>query len=145
MRALLQRVSQAEVRVNGHAIASIGPGLMILLGVGHGDTAETAGRLAEKTASLRIFEDQDGKTNLSVLDTCGAALVVSQFTLYADTRRGRRPSFTDAAPPDLAAQLVERFAGSLESLGVPVQCGEFGARMEIALVNQGPMTILLES
>ena len=120
-------------------------GLLILLGVGHGDTAETADRLAEKTATLRIFEDADGKTNLSVLDTAGSALVISQFTLYADTRRGRRPSFTDAAPPDLAESLVERFAKALESLGLPVQRGEFGARMEIALVNQGPMTVLLES
>ena len=131
--------------VNGDTIASIGPGLLILLGVGHGDTAEIADRLAEKTASLRIFEDQAGKTNLSMLDTGGAALVVSQFTLYADTRRGRRPSFTDAASPDLAQLLVERFAETLASLGAPVQRGEFGARMEISLINQGPMTILLES
>lgn len=145
MKALLQRVTRAHVRIDGETIAAIGPGLLILLGVGHADGAETARKLAEKTATLRIFEDAEGKTNLSVLDVGGAALVVSQFTLYADTRRGRRPSFTDAALPESAEPLVRRFADSLGQLGVPVETGSFGARMEIELVNQGPMTILLES
>ncbi|HUF38882.1 MAG TPA: D-aminoacyl-tRNA deacylase [Anaerolineales bacterium] len=144
MKALLQRVSRAQVSVNGAAIASIGEGLLVLLGVGHADTAEVARRLAEKVATLRVFEDEGGKTNLSVIDTGGAVLVVSQFTLYADTSRGRRPSFTGAALPEQARPLVESFAGALSTLGVPVQSGEFGARMEIALVNDGPMTILLE-
>jgi D-tyrosyl-tRNA(Tyr) deacylase len=145
VKALLQRVSEAQVRIGGETIAAIGPGLLILLGVGYSDSMEIARKLAEKIATLRIFEDADGKTNLSVLDAGGAALVISQFTLYADTRRGRRPSFTDAAAPELAGPLVDSFTAYLEALGVPVRSGEFGARMEIALVNQGPMTILLES
>ncbi len=145
MKALIQRVSDAQIRIGGETIAAIGPGLLILLGVAHTDTVEIARKLADKVATLRIFEDADGKTNLSVLDASGSALVVSQFTLYADTRRGRRPSFTDAAAPEHARPLVDTFAASLATLGVPVRTGEFGARMEITLVNQGPMTILLEA
>jgi D-tyrosyl-tRNA(Tyr) deacylase len=145
LKALLQRVTQAHVNVAGETIAAIGPGLLILLGVGLEDDKAGAGRLAEKIAGLRIFEDGEGKTNLSVLDTGGAALVISQFTLYADTKRGRRPSFTNAARPEVAEPLVEHFVASLEAQGVPVRTGEFGALMEIGLVNHGPMTILLES
>ena len=144
MRALLQRVRSGSVTVEGRRVAEIGPGLVILLGVGHGDTEETARALAEKTAALRIFEDDQGKMNLSVRDAGGSALVVSQFTLYADTRRGRRPSFTDAALPDLARPLVDRFAGFLKDLGVPTRQGEFGAYMQVEILNDGPVTILLE-
>jgi D-tyrosyl-tRNA(Tyr) deacylase len=145
MKALLQRVTEARVDVAGETIAAIGPGLLVLLGVGPGDDEANAARMAEKVAMLRVFEDDEGKTNLSVLDTGGDALVVSQFTLYADTSRGRRPSFTGAARPAAAEPLVEAFARALRENGVPVQVGEFGAMMEIALVNHGPMTILLET
>jgi D-aminoacyl-tRNA deacylase len=144
MRAVLQRVRRGKVTVDGRAVAEIGPGLVILLGVGHGDSEETARALAEKTAYLRIFEDDQGKMNLSIRDIGGQALVVSQFTLYADTRRGRRPSFTDAALPDLARPLVDRFAQFLAELGVPSQTGEFGARMLVEIENDGPVTIILE-
>lgn len=144
MRTVIQRVSSASVTVDGDVIAEIGPGLVILVGIGHADTDSQARELAEKIAFLRIFEDGDGKTNRSVLDAGGEALVVSQFTLLADTRRGRRPSFTDAAAPDTAAAIVVRFAEYLRDLGVPVKTGRFGAHMKIALENDGPMTILLE-
>ena len=144
MRALLQRVSKASVTVNGQTISDIGKGLLILLGVGHGDGEEQAKFLAEKVANLRIFEDNRGKTNLSVLDVKGEAIVVSQFTLYADARKGRRPSFTDAALPDLAAPLVDRFAELLRGHGVPTQTGKFGAHMEVEIHNDGPVTIWLE-
>ncbi len=144
MRAILQRVSKASVTVEGQAISSIGPGLLILLGVGHGDGEEQAAFLADKIANLRIFEDEAGKTNLSVLDVGGAAIVVSQFTLYADTRKGRRPSFTDAALPDVAAPLVERFVELLRAQGVPTQTGQFGAHMQVEIHNNGPVTIWLE-
>lgn len=144
MRAVLQRVSRAAVSVEGRVIAEIGPGLLILVGAGAGDDESQPGELAEKVANLRIFEDGEGKTNRSVLDVGGAALVVSQFTLYADTRRGRRPSFTDAARPEIAEPLVEQFAAALQAAGVPVRMGQFGAHMEISLVNDGPMTIILE-
>ena len=144
MRAILQRVSKASVTVEGQAISSIGPGLLILLGVGHGDGEEQAAFLADKIANLRIFEDEAGKTNLSVLDMSGAAIVVSQFTLYADTRKGRRPSFTDAALPDVAAPLVERFVELLRAQGVPTQTGQFGAHMQVEIHNNGPVTIWLE-
>lgn len=144
MRLLLQRVSEARVTVDGKTIAGIGRGLLILVGVGRGDGKEQARDLAEKTVHLRIFDDEDGKTNLSVRDVNGEALVVSQFTLYADTSRGRRPGFTDAALPDAAAPLVDLFASLLESHGVPTQTGRFGAHMQVGLVNDGPMTILLE-
>jgi D-tyrosyl-tRNA(Tyr) deacylase len=144
MRAILQRVSKASVTVDGQVISSIGPGLLILLGIGHGDGEEQAAFLADKIANLRIFEDEAGKTNLSVLDVQGAAIVVSQFTLYADTRKGRRPSFTDAALPDVAAPLVERFVELLRGQGVPTQTGKFGAHMQVEIHNNGPVTIWLE-
>ncbi|HLF90512.1 MAG TPA: D-aminoacyl-tRNA deacylase [Anaerolineales bacterium] len=144
MRALIQRVQRGSVTVNGEKIAVIGPGLVILIGIGPEDAEEQATYLAEKIANLRIFEDDQGKTNRSVLDTGGEAIVVSQFTLYADTRRGRRPSFTDAAPPEIAGPLVDRFAELLRIQGVPAYTGAFGAYMQVELVNDGPMTIWME-
>lgn len=144
MRALIQRVSSGKVSVGGQTIAQIGQGLVILLGIGHGDGEEQAVYLAEKIANLRIFEDDQGKTNLSVLDIGGEAIVVSQFTLYADTRKGRRPSFINAADPDVAAPLVERFAELLRGQGVPTQTGQFGAHMLVEIDNDGPVTIWLE-
>ena len=144
MRALLQRVSRASVKINGQTISAIGNGLLILVGVGHGDGEEQAKFLAEKIATLRVFEDEQGKTNLSILDVKGEAIVVSQFTLYADTRKGRRPSFTDAALPDVAEPLVGRFIESLRGQGVPTQPGQFGAHMEVEIHNDGPVTIWLE-
>lgn len=144
MRALIQRVSSGKVSVDAQAIAQIGHGLVILLGIGHGDGDEQAGYMAEKIANLRIFEDQAGKTNLSVLDVAGEALVVSQFTLYADTRKGRRPSFIHAAAPEVAAPLVERFAELLRGYGVPTQTGQFGGHMLVEIQNDGPVTIWLE-
>jgi D-tyrosyl-tRNA(Tyr) deacylase len=144
MRALIQRVSKASVTVDGQTISRIGKGLLILLGVGHNDTEQQAGFLAEKVANLRIFEDEQGKTNLSVLDVKGEAIVVSQFTLYADTRKGRRPSFIDAALPEVAEPLVNRFAELLRGHGVPTRSGKFGAHMEVEIHNDGPVTIWLE-
>lgn len=144
MRALIQRVSSGKVTVDNQAIAQIGRGLVILLGIGHGDGQEQAAYLAEKVANLRVFEDEQGKTNLSILDVGGEAILVSQFMLYADTRKGRRPSFTDAALPDLAAPLVERFAELLRGHGVPTQTGQFGAHMLVEIHNDGPVTIWLE-
>jgi D-aminoacyl-tRNA deacylase len=144
MRALLQRVSSASVSVEGQIIARIGAGLAILVGVGHSDQEGEADFLADKIANLRIFEDSGGKVNLSLLDVQGEALVVSQFTLYADVRKGRRPSFTDAAPPDHARPLVERFAQQLRAQGVPTQTGEFGAHMLVEIHNDGPVTIFVE-
>jgi D-tyrosyl-tRNA(Tyr) deacylase len=144
MRAILQRVRYGKVSVAERTIAEIGPGVVILLGVGHGDTEEQARYLAEKIVHLRIFEDEAGKINRSLLDTGGQAVVVSQFTLYADTRKGRRPSFTDAALPEAAMPLIEAFAGHLRALGVPTQTGEFGAHMLVEIANDGPVTIFLE-
>ncbi len=144
MRALLQRVKHGKVTVNNKPIAEIGQGLVILLGVGNRDGDEQARFLAEKIARLRIFEDDEGKSNLSILDVGGAAIVVSQFTLYADTRKGRRPSFTDAALPEVAAPLVTLFADLLAEQGVPTQTGEFGAHMLVEIENDGPLTIWLE-
>jgi D-tyrosyl-tRNA(Tyr) deacylase len=144
MRVLIQRVSSGKVTVDGQVIAQIGHGLVILLGIGHGDGEEQAVYLAEKIANLRIFEDKAGKTNLSLLDVGGEAIVVSQFTLYADTRKGRRPSFTDAALPDVAEPLVERFAELLRGQGVSTQTGQFGAHMLVEINNDGPVTIWLE-
>jgi D-tyrosyl-tRNA(Tyr) deacylase len=144
MRLLIQRVSKASVTVEGQTISSIGKGLLILLGIGHGDSEEEVRFLAEKVANLRIFEDEQGKTNLSVLAVQGEAIVVSQFTLYADTRKGRRPSFIDAALPDVAEPLVNRFVELLRDHGVPTQTGKFGAHMEVEIHNDGPVTIWLE-
>lgn len=144
MRVVLQRVRRGRVSVDGRTVAASGPGLMILVGVGPGDGEEQARYLVEKIANLRIFEDEGGKINHSLLETGGEAIVVSQFTLYADTRKGRRPSFTDAAPPEVAAPLVERFAALLREQGVPTQIGEFGAHMLVEIDNDGPVTIWLE-
>ncbi|HEY5731274.1 MAG TPA: D-aminoacyl-tRNA deacylase [Anaerolineales bacterium] len=144
MRTLIQRVSKASVTVDGQTISSIGIGLLILLGVGHDDGEVQAAFLAEKTANLRIFEDEQGKTNLSILDVKGEAIVVSQFTLYANTQKGRRPSFIEAALPDAAEPLVNRFADLLRGHGVPTQTGQFGAHMEVEIHNDGPVTIWLE-
>jgi D-aminoacyl-tRNA deacylase len=143
MRAVCQRVSRAEVRVDGEVTGRIGAGLAVLLGIARGDAHDDADRLAGKIARLRIFEGDTGKFDRSLLDTGGAALVVSQFTLLADTRKGNRPSFTNAAPPDEAGPLYERFCDALASLGVTVARGVFGARMAVELVNDGPVTIVL--
>lgn len=148
MRALLQRVSQASVTVDGQVVGQIGRGLLILLGVGQQDGGNGEAQvkaLSEKIMHLRIFEDEGGKMNLSLLDVGGAALVVSQFTLYADARKGRRPSFTDAAPPAIAEPLVERFKAVLAAHDIPVEGGVFGAHMDVALINDGPVTIWLDS
>jgi D-aminoacyl-tRNA deacylase len=145
MRAVCQRVGQARVRVAGEIVAEIGPGLCVLLGVGRGDAADEAARLAGKVARLRVFPDAAGRFDRSVLEAGGAALVVSQFTLLADTAKGNRPSFADAAPPEEAEPVYERFCEELEALGVPVGRGVFGAKMELELVNDGPVTIILDS
>ncbi|MHB8958590.1 MAG: D-aminoacyl-tRNA deacylase [Candidatus Limnocylindrales bacterium] len=145
MRALLQRVTRAEVTVGERSVGSIGQGLLVLLGVGHDDDAATADALARRICELRIFEDADGRTNRSLLDVGGEALVVSQFTLYADTRRGRRPGFTDAAAPDVAVELWRRVAAGIEAQGVRTALGEFGAEMAVELVNDGPFTIWLDT
>ena len=144
MRLLLQRVSRAEVRVEGRAVDTIGLGLVALVGVGHGDTADLARAMARRTVELRIFPDDEGRTNRSLLDVGGGVLAVSQFTLYADTSRGRRPSFLRAATPDVGARLYAAYADALEALGVRVGRGIFGARMEVDLVNDGPFTIWLD-
>jgi D-tyrosyl-tRNA(Tyr) deacylase len=146
VRALLQRVSRAAVRVDGQTVASIGHGLLVLVGVGHGDDDAVTDALARRVAELRIFEDDDGRTNRSILDVGGAAVVVSQFTLYADTSRGRRPGFGDAAAPEVAERLYQRFAAGLREHGVAdVQTGRFGAEMDVELVNDGPFTIWLDT
>ena len=145
MRAVLQRVSRARVAVEGRVTGEIGPGLMVLLGVGKEDTAAVAGALAAKVANLRIFEDEQGKMNVSLLETRGSALVVSQFTLYGDARGQRRPSFIAAAPPEKAKELYEEFNAAMRALGVNVATGIFQAMMSVELVNEGPVTILLDS
>jgi D-tyrosyl-tRNA(Tyr) deacylase len=144
MRVVLQRVHRGQVSVDGRTVAAIGPGIVILVGVAPGDGEAQVRSLVEKIANLRIFEDGRGKINLSLLETGGEAIVVSQFTLYADTRKGRRPSYTGAAPPEVAAPLVERFAALLQEQGVPTQTGEFGAHMLVEIDNDGPVTIWLE-
>jgi D-aminoacyl-tRNA deacylase len=144
MRAVCQRVSRARVRVAGESVAEIGPGLCVLLGVARGDGSDEAARLAGKVARLRVFPDEEGRFDRSVVDVDGAALVVSQFTLLADTAKGNRPSFTAAAPPGEAEPVYERFCEELEALGLPVGRGVFGATMELELVNDGPVTIVPE-
>ena len=145
MRALLQRVTRARVSVEGEVVGAIEGGLMVLLGVGPGDGPDVARTMADKSVDLRIFRDEDGRTNRSLADVGGSMLVVSQFTLYGDTRKGRRPSFIGAAPPDLASELVEVFAAAVAGRGIEVARGRFGAEMEVELVNDGPMTIWLDS
>jgi D-tyrosyl-tRNA(Tyr) deacylase len=144
MRALVQRVIHGKVTVDGKTVAEICHGLVILLGIGHGDTKEQAKYLADKIATLRIFEDPAGKFNMSLMDVGGAAIVVSQFTLFGDSRKGRRPSFSGAAPPELAAPLVEKFTAYLRSNGIPSQTGIFGAHMLVEIENDGPVSIWLE-
>jgi D-aminoacyl-tRNA deacylase len=145
VRAVIQRVTRASVTVEGRVAGEIGAGLLVLLGVSRTDNPESATYLAEKIANLRIFSDGAGKMNLSLLDVGGSALLVSQFTLYGDTRGGRRPSYIQAAPPEQAGLLYEEFVRSIRSLGVPVQTGVFQAHMQVELVNDGPVTILLDS
>ena len=144
MRALIQRVSRGKVSVEGKSIAEIGQGLIILLGVGASDSQAEIEYLTKKIARLRIFEDEGGKMNLSALDVGGEAIVVSQFTLYADTKKGRRPSFVHAAPPDIAEPLVEQFINALRAQGLKTQGGEFGATMLVEIDNDGPVTIWME-
>ncbi|MGD8998561.1 MAG: D-aminoacyl-tRNA deacylase [Anaerolineae bacterium] len=144
MRALIQRVSQASVTAGGQVVGAIGQGVVVLVGVTHGDTEAKARWLARKIAGLRIFEDREGRMNVSLLDADGEALVVSQFTLYANAGKGRRPSFVDAAPPDIAEPLVECFAEELRGFGLPVAEGVFGAMMMVEIHNDGPVTIMLE-
>lgn len=144
MRLVLQRVTAASVRVGADLVGAIGPGLLVLAGVGKDDTHPLARRLARKVAAQRIFPDGTGRLNVSLLEIEGSALVVSQFTLYGETRKGNRPSFAAAAPPDLAVGVLAAFVDELRSLGVEVQEGRFGAHMEVSLVNDGPVTILVE-
>ena len=144
MRALVQRVRSGRVSVEGRAVAEIGPGLVVLLGIGQGDGTAQADFLAEKITQLRIFEDAEGKFNLSILDVQGEAIVVSQFTLYGDSRKGRRPSFTEAARPEVAAPLVDHFCQALRRQGIPTQTGIFAAHMRVEIANDGPVTIWLE-
>jgi len=144
MRAVIQRVTKGTVSVKDSIVGAIGQGVVVLIGVTHGDTEEQAECLARKIAGLRIFEDDEGKMNAGLLDVDGAALVVSQFTLYADTQKGRRPGFSDAAPPEVAEPLVEYFVQALQGHGVPVDTGVFGADMSVEIHNDGPVTILLE-
>lgn len=145
MRAVVQCVSEARVTVDGVVTGQTGPGFLILLGVGHGDTEAEADRLWRKIARLRVFDDADGKTNLSLADIGGGVLVVSQFTLYANCRKGNRPSFTDAAPPDVAERLYEYFVGLVRADVSEVGTGVFGAMMDVALVNRGPFTVCLDT
>src|SRR4051795_5774341 len=145
MRLLLQRVTRASVSVDGQVVGSIGPGVMVLVGIAGGDTPAVAEMMARKCVELRIFRDEAGLTNRSLLDVGGEVLAISQFTLLADTSRGRRPSFIRAAPPDIGNELYQVFAGAVEALGVTVARGVFGAEMEVDLVNDGPMTIWLDS
>jgi D-tyrosyl-tRNA(Tyr) deacylase len=145
MRAVVQRVSRAKVVIAGETVADIGAGLVVLLGVTHTDTAAQAQWLAEKIAGLRIFNDADGKMNRDLIETGGAMLIVSQFTLYGDSRKGKRPSFIDAAPPDVAIPLYEVFINSVKALGIAVATGRFGADMKVELVNDGPVTLIVDS
>ena len=144
MRAVVQRVARASVTVDGEVVGACGRGLLVLVGARHEDTSDAAVRLAGKIARLRIFENEEGRFDRSLLDVGGEALVVSQFTLYGETTKGNRPSFTSAAPPDEAEPLVDLVAAELASLGVPTATGRFGARMQVELVNDGPVTIVLD-
>lgn len=145
MRAVVQRIERAQVTVDGTVVGAIGRGLLVLLGVGHDDTPQTAARLAAKVAALRIFEDDAGRMNPGLADVGGAVLCVSQFTLYGDVRRGNRPSFTAAAPPEMAQGLYETFCGAIEAVGVRCERGSFGAQMSVELVNDGPVTLVLDT
>lgn len=145
MRAVVQRVAEASVTVETRVVGRIGAGLLVLVGVGQGDAETDADYLAEKIANLRIFADAAGQMNRSVIEVSGAVLVVSQFTLYGDSRRGRRPGYSDAAAPEEANRLYEYFVGRVRATGLPVETGAFRAMMEVALVNQGPVTLLLDS
>lgn len=145
MRIVVQRVTRASVRVDSDLLGEIGAGAMVLVGIGREDDADTVDRMADRLIGLRYFRDADGLTNLAIEDAGGSYLIVSQFTLYADTSRGRRPGFTDAAPPDVAAALVERFAERLRGRGLHVEIGRFGAEMAVELVNDGPFTLVLDS
>jgi D-tyrosyl-tRNA(Tyr) deacylase len=145
VRAIAQRVRRAAVRIEGRVAGEIGPGLLVFLGVGHGDTPSTAVAMADKVAGLRLFDDADGRMNLDLPAIGGAVLCVSQFTLYGDLRRGRRPSFTDAAEPALARDLYGRFCAAIEARGLRCERGVFGAAMEVELVNDGPVTLILDS
>ena len=145
MKAVVQRVSKATVRVDGDIVGAIERGLLVLLGVAHGDDADTAKQFATKVASLRVFEDAEGRMNLSCAEVDGAVLGISQFTLLGDVRRGRRPSFAGAAPPELAEPLYETFCAAIEAAGLRCERGRFGAHMDVALVNDGPVTLVLDS
>jgi D-tyrosyl-tRNA(Tyr) deacylase len=145
MRAVIQRVGRASVTIDGAVVGQIGRGLLVLLGVEQDDTDADVRQLADRTAQLRIFDDADGKMNLSLAEVSGAMLVVSQFTLLGDCRKGRRPSFVDAAPPELAEQLYEAFVAAVAGQGIPVATGRFRAMMQVELVNDGPVTLLLDS
>ena len=145
MRAVVTRVSQAQVDIAGQAVGSIGQGLLVLLGVSHDDTESDVRWLAEKIVGLRIFADDAGKMNRDVMDVAGSILVVSQFTLYGDCRKGRRPSFVDAAPPPISMPLYEAFLTALKALGVPVAAGRFGADMQVESINDGPVTLIVDS
>jgi D-tyrosyl-tRNA(Tyr) deacylase len=145
MRVVVQRVSRARVVIDQEVVGQIGPGLLVLLGVTPSDTPEQAVWLADKVVGLRIFNDDEGKMNRGLADVGGAMLIVSQFTLYGDCRKGRRPSFIDAAPPEIAVPLYEAFINAVKALGVPVQTGRFGAMMQVELVNDGPVTLIVES
>jgi D-tyrosyl-tRNA(Tyr) deacylase len=145
MRAVMQRVRRARVTVGEEVVGEIGLGLLVLLGVSRDDSAEDAAKLAQKTVSLRLFADADDKMNLSIADVCGSVLVVSQFTLYGDCRKGRRPSFVNAAPPEIAVPLYEAYVNGIKAEGIPTATGRFGAMMNVELVNDGPVTLILDT
>jgi D-tyrosyl-tRNA(Tyr) deacylase len=145
MRAVIQRVSEARVRVGDEIVGQVGPGLLVLLGVGKSDSEEQARWLADKIVTLRVFNDEEGKMNRDVAEIGGAILVVSQFTLYGECSKGRRPSFIDAAPPELAIPLYEAFINAIKAHGIPTQTGRFGAMMHVELINDGPVTLILDS
>jgi len=145
MRAVVQRVKRAEVRVNGQAVGNVGAGMLVLLGIGKEDTLKEAQSLADKVINLRIFDDQDSRMNLSLLETNGGLLCVSQFTLYGDCRKGRRPSYDRAAQPEMACQLYEAFVAAVRASGIAVETGQFQAMMDVELVNDGPVTLLLDT